>query len=210
MAESAAAVAYERLKQLIISLELAPGTPLTEPVLGSLLSMGRTPIREALHRLADERLVTIFPRRGMVVAHLGLAEVQQLFEARLLVEGANAKRAARRASDSDIDELTRLNGDVHSAQADGSFSAFLESDQQLHLAIARIARNTFTEDATRRLLTLGSWLWHAHMAGRGIEPTDYASHDCIVAAIARRDAPEAETAMVEHIERSRELLRVML
>ncbi len=210
VAESAAAVAYERLKRLIVSLELAPGTPLTEPALGSLLGMGRTPIREALHRLADERLVTIFPRRGMVVAHLGLTEVQQLFEARLLVESANAKRAAQRASDSDIDELTRLNSEVHAAEDDGSFSAFLESDQHLHLAIARVARNTFTEDTTRRLLTLGAWLWHAHMARHGIEPSDYASHDPILAAITRRDPSDAETAMVEHIECSRELLRVTL
>ncbi len=210
VAESAATVAYERLKRLIVSLELAPGTPLTEPALGSLLGMGRTPIREALHRLADERLVTIFPRRGMVVAHLGLSEVQQLFEARLLVEGANAKRAAQRASDSDIEVLTRLNGDVHAAEADSSFAAFLESDQHLHLAIAQVARNTFIEDATRRLLTLGTWLWHAHMARYGIEPTDYASHDRIVAAITRRDAPDAENSMVEHIEHSRELLRVTL
>lgn len=203
-------MAYERLKRLIVSLELAPGTPLTEPALGSLLSMGRTPIREALHRLADDRLVTIFPRRGMIVAHLGLTEIQQLFEARLLVEGANAKRAAQRASSSDIDELARLNSDVHAAEADSSFSAFLERDQQLHLAIARIARNTFTEDATRRLLTLGSWLWHAHMARHGIEHTDYASHDRIVAAITRREGSDAENAMVEHIEHSRELLRVTL
>ncbi len=113
VSESAAAVAYERLKRMIVSLELVPGTPLTEPAFGSLLGMGRTPIREALLRLADERLVTIFPRRGMVVAYLGLSEVQQLFEARTLVEAANAKRAAKRASDSDSEELIRLNGHVH-------------------------------------------------------------------------------------------------
>lgn len=208
--DSAATVAYERIKRLIVTLELPPGTALTEPALGARLGMGRTPIREALHRLADERLVTIFPRRGLVVAHLGLPEIQQLFEARLLVEGDNARRAAQRASRGDDAKLIRLNDAVHAAEADGSFEAFLEADQHLHLVIARVSRNTFVADATRRLLTLGTWLWHAHMARHGIEPSDYASHDRIVEAIGQRDAAAAEAAMVEHIERSRELLRVTL
>lgn len=208
--DSAAAVAYERIQRLIVTLELPPGTILTEPALGARLAMGRTPIREALHRLADERLVTIFPRRGLVVAHLGLTEIQQLFEARLLVEGGNARRAAQRASVSDALDIDGFNGAVQAAEGDGSFGAFLEADRHLHLAVARVARNTFTEDVTRRLLTLSAWLWHAHMARHGIEPSDYASHDQIVDAITRHDPSAAEQAMVDHIERSRQLLRIAL
>lgn len=208
--DSAAAVAYERIQRLIVTLELPPGTVLTEPALGLRLGMGRTPIREALHRLADERLVTIFPRRGLVVAHLGLPEIQQLFEARILIEGGNARRAAQRASSSDTRDISRLNAAVQAAEGDGSFGAFLDADQHLHLAIARVARNTFTEDTTRRLLTVSAWLWHAHMARHGIEPSDYASHAHIVQAISDGDPTGAERAMIDHIERSRQLLRVTL
>ena len=208
--EPAAAVAYERLRRMIVELELPPGTALTEPALVERLGIGRTPVREALRRLADERLLVIFPRRGMVVGHLGLAEVQQLFEARLAIEGQNAELAAGRASPRDDGDLAGLNAAVHAAQDEGSFRAFLQADGQLHLAVARMARNLFLETATERILTLTAWLWHAQMARYGIGPRDYASHDAIVDAIGRRDPAAARAAMSDHIQHSRELLRVTL
>ncbi|HEY7032017.1 MAG TPA: GntR family transcriptional regulator [Thermomicrobiales bacterium] len=207
---SAADVAYQRLKRLIVTVEIPPGTALSEPALVARLGIGRTPVREALRRLAGERLVVIFPRRGLVVAQLGLQEVQQLFEARLAVEGETARFAARRADEPAVASLTALNRAVHAAEDDGSFAAFLDVDQRLHREIARIARNTFLAESADRILTLTAWLWHAHMTRYGIEPSDYASHDRIVAAIADRDAGAARQAMVDHIERSRELLRVTL
>jgi DNA-binding GntR family transcriptional regulator len=207
---SAGAVAYERLKRMIVTIEIPPGTALSEPALVARLGIGRTPVREALRRLADERLIVIFPRRGLVVAQLGLHEVQQLFEARVAVEGETARLAALRADEGDLATLAELNRAVHAAEDDGSFAAFLEVDQRLHREIARIARNTFLVEAADRILTLNDWLWHAHMARYGIEPSDYASHDRIVEAIGRRDPELARAAMAEHIERSRELLRVTL
>jgi DNA-binding GntR family transcriptional regulator len=195
---------------MIVALELPPGTPLTEPTLVELLGIGRTPVREALRRLAVERLVTIFPRRGMVVGHLDLGQVQQLFEARDAIEGELASLAAKRASDRDDDDLAGLNEGVHRAQDEGSFAAFLEADRQLHQGIGRIARNAFLEEALGRILPLNAWLWHAHMVRCGIRIDDYASHDAIVSAIARRDPVAARAAMVAHVERSRALLRVAL
>ena len=69
---------------------------------------------------------------------------------------------------------------------------------------------TCTEDATRRLLTVSTELGHAQLTCRAIEPSAYTSHDGIMAAILRRDALDAENAMVEHIERSQELLRMTI
>src|SRR5882757_10761310 len=94
---SATTDAYRRLKRLILTLELPPGTPMSEPMLMELLGAGRTPVREALRRLSDDRLVVIFPRRGLVVAQLGLSEVQQLYEARITIEKQTAFLAAERA-----------------------------------------------------------------------------------------------------------------
>ena len=210
LAHRAATAAYERLRRMIVELEVPPGTALTEAALVQRLGIGRTPVREAVRRLADERLLVIFARRGMVVAHLALAEVQQLFEARLAVEGETAALAAGRAAPRDDADLARLNRAVHAAQEEGSFAAFLEADRALHLGIARVARNGFLAEAAGRILTLNAWLWHAQMARYGIAADDYASHDPIVAAIGRRDAAGARAAMAEHIERSRELLRVTL
>jgi GntR family transcriptional regulator, rspAB operon transcriptional repressor len=207
---SAGDLAYERLKRMIVTVEIPPGTALSEPALVARLGIGRTPVREALRQLASERLVVIFPRRGIVVAQLGLQEVQQLFEARLIVEGENARLAAERADANDERSLVSLNEDVHTAETDRSFASFLDVDQRLHREIARIARNTFLAEAADRILTLTAWLWHVHMARYGIEPSDFASHDRIIAAISDHDAPAAHQAMLDHIDRSRELLRVTL
>lgn len=207
---SAADVAYARLKRLIVTVAIPPGTALSEPTLVARLGIGRTPVREALRRLADERLVVIFPRRGLVVAQLGLPDVQQLFEARLTVEGETARLAAQRADEDAVASLTELNRAVHDAERDGSFAAFLDVDQRLHREIARIARNAFLAEAADRILTLTAWLWHVHMARYEIEPSDFASHEGIVAAIGRRDPEAARAAMLAHIDRSRELLRVTL
>jgi DNA-binding GntR family transcriptional regulator len=207
---SAGDVAYERLKQMIVTVEIPPGTPLNESALVTRLGIGRTPVREALRRLASERLIVIFPRRGLVVGQLGLPEVQQLFEARLTTEGDLARLAAERADDSDQHALAHLNEAVHLAESDGSFTSFLDADQRLHREIARVARNIFLAEVADRILTLSDWLWHVHMARYGIQPSDYASHDGIIAAIVTGDADAAKQAMVEHIERSRALLRVTL
>jgi len=207
---SASNAAYCRLKRMIVTAELPPGTSLSEPALVARLGIGRTPVREALRQLADERLIVIFPRRGLVVAQLGLADVQQLFEARLVVEGQTARLAALRADENGVVSLASLNAAVHDAERDGSFASFLDVDQRLHRDIARIAHHAFLAEAADRILTLTAWLWHAHMARHGIEPSDFASHDRIVAAIGGRDPEAAQAAMVEHIERSRELLRVTL
>ncbi|MEA2527046.1 MAG: hypothetical protein QOF73_4273 [Thermomicrobiales bacterium] len=207
---AAGEVAYARLKQMIVTAEIPPGTALSEPALVARLGIGRTPVREALRRLASERLIVIFPRRGLVVAQLGLPEVQQLFEARLSVEGETARLAAERADTVDQATLARLNERVHDAEDDGSFAAFLEVDQRLHREIVRIARNAFLAESADRILTLNTWLWHVHMARYGTQPSDFASHDGVIAAIADRDAGGARQAMLDHIERSRELLRVTL
>jgi DNA-binding GntR family transcriptional regulator len=208
--DSAAAAAYEQLRRMIVTLALPPGSALTEPSLVHRIGIGRTPVREALRRLADERLVVIFPRRGMIVAHLGLTEIQQMFEARLLVEGELAKLAAERATAEEVARLNQINDVVHAARDAASFSAFLMADQQLHRAISGCGRNVHLADCAGRLLTLSDWLWHAQMARYGIQASDYGSHDPIVAAITRRDPEGARAAMIAHIVWSRELLRVTL
>jgi DNA-binding GntR family transcriptional regulator len=207
---SAGDVAYERLKRMIVTAEIPPGTPLNESALVTRLGIGRTPVREALRRLASERLIVIFPRRGMLVGQLGLPEIQQLFEARLTVESDLARLAAIRADSGEIATLVKLNDAVHDAESDGSFALFLEVDQRLHREIARIARNNFLAEVADRILTLNDWLWHVHLARYGTNASDYASHDRIIAAITDHDPAGARQAMLDHIERSRALLRVML
>src|SRR4051794_21926012 len=88
---SVSASAYVRIKRAIVTASILPGALLVESELMERFAIGRTPLREALHRLATDGLVVIFPRRGMVVAQLGLIEMRQLFEARMAIESETAR-----------------------------------------------------------------------------------------------------------------------
>ena len=207
---SATVDAYRRLKRLIQTLELRPGTPMSEPMLMELLETGRTPVREALRRLSDDRLVVIFPRRGLVVAQLGISEVMQLYEARTTIEKQNAFLAAERADIHDLRRLNELSAAVISAEQRNVFEEFLDADQLLHQETAKITRNSFLIDASERLLSLNLWLWYSHMQRYGIQREDFASHHDVLAAIAARDQPAAAAAMEAHMQHSRSILRLAL
>src|SRR5258708_7152479 len=79
--------AYQRLRDMIVTLQLAPGALINEAALMDELALGRTPIREALQRLAYEGLVVLQPRRGAFVGSLSIVDLQQIFELRRTIEG---------------------------------------------------------------------------------------------------------------------------
>ena len=86
--------AYAELEEMIVTLKLAPGAAVSEAELSSHLGIGRTPIREALQRLARERLVTILPRRGIMVSEINVGRQLRLHEARREIERLIARTAA--------------------------------------------------------------------------------------------------------------------
>jgi DNA-binding GntR family transcriptional regulator len=110
----------------------------------------------------------------------------------------------------DRQRLVEMNSEIHVTEEHLEFNAFLQVDQRFHREIVRLARNRYLADAADRILTLNEWLWHVHMARHGVTASDYASHNAIVDAIVNGKAREAKQAMVNHIERSRALLRVTL
>ncbi|MFM8239528.1 MAG: GntR family transcriptional regulator, partial [Actinomycetota bacterium] len=106
--ESQADHAYREIRALIVTLDLPPGSVISEPELQARLGLGRTPIREALRTLANERLVEVYPRRGMFVAALDPRDLSSLSEVREETEPFAARLAAERRTDDDlavIDEL---------------------------------------------------------------------------------------------------------
>lgn len=206
----ASTTAYKQLKRAIVTAAIPPGTPLVESFLMERFGVGRTPMREALHRLVADGLIVIFPRRGVIVGQLGLQEVQQLFEARIAVEAETTHLAALRMTAADRENVASINDQIHATEAHLSFNSFLDVDQRLHLELVRLAQNMYLAEAAARILTLNEWLWHVHMTRHGVEPTDFASHDAIVDAVVKGDAGMARQAMIDHIERSRALLRVSL
>src|SRR6184192_466143 len=99
---------------MIVSVELRPGAVIDERGLMERLGIGRTPIREALRRLAQEKLVEVFPRRGMFVTRVDVRDLARLCEVRALLEPEAARLAAERATYDDLDEIRALLGELES------------------------------------------------------------------------------------------------
>jgi DNA-binding GntR family transcriptional regulator len=190
--------AYQRLRDKIITLQLAPGAPIHEAALMDELQLGRTPIREALQRLSCEGLVVLRPRRGAFVASLSILDLQQLFELRRVLEGQAAALAAERATDLDLNALEAALARVGQAEAGGP-QAYIEIDRAFHQALARAARNRFLQSTLRRLYDLNLRLWYLALDKIGPMRDAIEQHRRILDAIRRRDSQQAEALMQAHI-----------
>jgi len=201
---------FDHLKRLIVTIELLPGASLSEAGLMAQLEVGRTPLREALRRLADEGFVTIYPRRGIVVRQLGLADAQYVFESRAVIEPANARSAALAIDAQQKAALESIAEAVDMAERAGDLETFMERDMNLHLTIARIGGNHIMTGFPERLVSFNAWLWFTQLKRYGMKTSDLAPHQEIVAAIIAGDADSAESAMRRHVAIARERMRLAL
>lgn len=198
--------AYEQIRQRIITLEYPPGSVLDENELQESLGLGRTPIREAVKRLALENLVTIVPRRGMFVADIGVSDLQRLLEVRLVLESLAVRLAAQRGTAEQWRRMdTLLENPAPSVQDDAA--ALIRADEAFHEVIYEAADNEYLRDSLAVLLRLNERLWYHFLPGSdGLELTT-ADHRAIADSLRARDAARAEALMVEHIKRVQERLR---
>src|SRR5580700_155886 len=131
--------AYEGLVRMITRLELAPDAVLVERALMAQLDIGRTPLREALQRLASEGLVTHRPNRGMFVADIGAADVQEIYEFRTLIDGTAVSLAATRATRAQIAALAEIHAALVQATIEDDIDRYVASDRAFHETIAAAA-----------------------------------------------------------------------
>ena len=187
----------------ITRLELAPGAVLVEKNLMAELGIGRTPIREALQRIATEGLVQHLPNRGMLVSDLGAANVESIYEFRSLVEGAAARLAATRATEDDIRELQSLDGQLNQATEDGDIDGFVALDWRFHEALGRASKNIYIQEAVPRIFNLHLRLWFYISSKTGSWHPVAHSHDemtkGVVDAIRERSPEKAEKVMTSYI-----------
>ena len=153
--------AYDLIRHKVISLELAPGTVIDETALREELQLGRTPIREALQRLALEQLVTIIPRRGMFVTEIRLTDLQRLFEIRVPLEAQAARLAAQRGTQSNWEEMRKTVEQMNPATNINLDNKVLMShDETCHQIMYAAADNPFLTDTLTNLYTLSLRLWY--------------------------------------------------
>src|SRR5688572_18952051 len=125
-------LAYVHLEELIVTLKLKPGATVSEAELSELTGIGRTPIREALQRLAREKLVSILPRRGIVVTDINVGNQLRLLEVRREVERLIARSAARRATPQQRERFRELARDFEKSAKNDDDVAFMRTDREFN------------------------------------------------------------------------------
>ena len=191
---------YERLVELIVSLQLEPGSMVTESALLRRLGTSRSSLREAVVRLIDVGLATVIPRTGIAIAPVRLLDVQNVYEARQVIETTLVRLAAERGRP---DQITALAALEYSLSADASPSEFLAFDRRLHVAMSELGSNDLLARSLRTAMLTSSRVWALYFRLNGAGPDHYLSHRAIVDAISARDPDAAQLAMERHLEDSR-------
>jgi DNA-binding GntR family transcriptional regulator len=194
--------AYERIREQITTLEMAPGEAVNEQALAQELEVGVAPVREALKLLAHESLIVITPRHGIHVAAVNVPDLERLSEMRLALEGLSARLAAARATEDDLIVLESLRGEQASA-ADTAEPAdarrLIDLDHKFHQAVAAAAHNQYLAEALERLFGLSQRLWFLALPQLGFLPSAVEKHLDLVAAIRKGDGDQAEAIMRDHV-----------
>jgi DNA-binding GntR family transcriptional regulator len=207
---SQAEQAYRALLEEIVSLRVAPGEVLVEEELRGRFSLGRTPIREALQRLATQRLVVIIPRRGVMVSEINISDLSEIFEVRSPLEAVAAALAAERSSVPEVPG--HVAADLAAIASTNDFLALVAIDHRLHHTIHRLARNTYLLATLDWYLTLSIRLVIAASRRLPAPPAQELAatmedfHDQF-AAIAAGDAARAAELARRHAGFSEQLLR---
>ncbi len=207
--QSLADRAYYAIRELIVTLELAPGSVVNERDLMGRLGLGRTPVREALRDLARDQLVEVFPRRGMFVSGVDVGDIAGLSEVRGVLESKAARLAAERRNDVDLEETEALLDELSHAASLGE-RRLIDLDQRIHRHVYRCAHNPFLRSTLEEYYVLTLRIWF--LALDRVERLDDAirEHHAILEAIRDRDPDRAEDVMRAHVASFHRAMRAVL
>lgn len=195
--------AYELLVRKITRLEAEPGSVLVERDLMQEFGIGRTPLREAMQRLASERLVNHLPNRGMFVSEISASSVQEIYEFRAVVDGYAASLAAARATPAQVRELAQLHKRLLRSAEDEDIDDYVASDRQFFRVLAEAAHNALVSDAIPRIFNLHLRLWFFISQKAGGWQAIAHAHEVmtrdLVDALERRDPVAARQAMESYV-----------
>src|SRR4051794_35209656 len=199
--------AYVDLRDRIVTQRLAPGTVLREDELMRELGVGRTPLREAVKRLALENLVAVQPRRGTFVSPVEASDIENISEVRAELEGYAAELAAHRLGDGHRAAAEALLREVEDLAEAGDQDWLMRFDERIHRFTWEAAGNPYLEQTLERYFTHSLRIWYLvldRLPGLG-----HAVHDQthLVEALLAGDAARARGIMREHVlDFQRELL----
>ncbi len=203
---------YSQVREDIIALRLPPGADLDESSLEDRFAVSRTPVREALIRLASEELIVLLPNRGARVTHIDISDVPQLFEALELCQRATLRWACSRRTADDIKALRDCNRRFLEATQRGDGESMGEINKDFHTLIGAACGNRYFESLYRSLLAVSLRLARTAFVYAPRHDEDYKiyymdvveAHDAMIDAIERKDLDKADQLAREHTEVFRE------
>lgn len=199
--------AYETLRDEILTLALVPGQLLDETALAERLGMSRSPVREALIRLAGEDLVVMLPNRSTIVAPLDVTAFPKYVEALDIAQRVNTRLAAELRTEADLETIAAAQARFVAAVATGDHLAMSEANKGFHMAIAAAGRNAYLAGFYERLLDQGRRMLHLHFdyLERGTDGHLLTSeHGEMLEAIRARDVALADRLAHAHTRQFRD------
>jgi GntR family transcriptional regulator, rspAB operon transcriptional repressor len=195
--------AYQVLRQMIVSMELGPGEAVDEKSMSTRLGLGRTPVREALQRLAEHRLVEILPRRGTFVTPIRLQDLRAVEEVRWHLESLGARWAAERIEPGEVLVLRRLIEDAAAGAFQQRRDWDVEVDRAFHLYVASAAKNPFLAEQLARLYDHSVRLLYATRTAMAPVMEELDDYRDVIDGLEAGDAERAVAAIQRHLRASR-------
>lgn len=195
--------AYEQLEERIVTLQLPPGSVLSEGSLVRALGIGRTPIREALQQLAREGLVVIMPRRGVVVAEINVQRQLELLRLRREVERLMVRLAAQRATPDERKRFRAIAAGMRKAAKTNDDVQFMRFDLELNTLLAEACRNEYVRRAMSLMSGLSRRFWYVHYKEVSDLPLCARLHADVADAVKAGDPDKAAATsdrLVDYVE----------
>lgn len=191
---------YETLRNEIIELKLAPGSPIDEVQLSERFELSRTPVREALVKLSAEGLITTLTNRATIVSQIDFLGLPEFFDALTLMYRVTTRLAAVRHEKNDITSILAFQTSFETAVNERDVLAMISTNRDFHVAIAMAGRNRHYTELFTRLLDEGRRILRLYYSSfNDVLPRHYvAEHEDMIKAIMERDVDKADRIAVAH------------
>jgi DNA-binding GntR family transcriptional regulator len=198
---SLAEVVYQKLRTAVLTCEIAPGSEVSELDLANQLKVSKTPVREALARLANDGFVRAYPRRGYQILPLTISDMNDIFDVRLAVETGAVELACARITEAEIDALQALADS--SFQPGGSRQSVVAVNREFHGLIAKATHSERMYQLVARYIDELERFFYLGATLRDISNETVEDHRRIVEALRARDVNAARKSIADHTEKTR-------
>ena len=196
----------QRLRQMLVENQIAPGAKLNERELAEVLQVSRTPLREAIKMLAAEGLVELLPHRGAIAVSLGEADILNTFEVMAGLEGMTGELAAQRITTAELAEIQAMQFEMMAAYTRRDLSAYYQLNARIHAAISAAAKNPVLAQVYQQVnARLQALRFRSNQDGEKWKRA-VKEHEKMIEALAKHDGAAMRDVLLAHLRNKREVV----